>query len=135
MNVTDQQSIVTYEQTLAQLQTALKELRHKEADIAFQIDQARARAREQGEYAPRTWYRRAMLALRKTRADIDWQQRSIKQLERRQSYLHQTRLEHQFVQIARQRMSSNMFDDFMHEAVVITSQMPSANIVTINKTT
>ena len=101
------------------MQTELRDLRYKEAEISLQLSTAKARAREAGAFADSGWFRRATLALKKTRTDIDHRQRAVKLLYKRWAYKRQTTLEHRFMQVAKKRLSQEEFEVWIHESSTV----------------
>lgn len=106
----------SFDQQIERMQDELRELRYKEAEISLQLDTAKIRARDAGVFADSGWFRRATLALKKTRADIDQRQRAIKLLYKRWTYVRQNTLEHRFLQVAKERLTAEEFEVWMHQA-------------------
>jgi hypothetical protein len=108
-------SIESFDHQIEKIEAELKNLRDKEAEIVAQLAVAKMQARERGEYANSTWFRRATTALQKTRADIDQRQRAVKLLYRRWSYLRQSSFEARFLQHAKSKLPSEIFRDMVAE--------------------
>ena len=107
---------------IERMQAELHELRTKEAEIADQLNLAKMRAREGGIFANSTWFRRASLALRKTRADIHQRQQALKLLYRRWTYLQQSSTEQNFIKIARENLPPEQFQLWWQQALANTPE-------------
>lgn len=83
------------------------------AQVTTQIDEARARAAAEGEYADRDWYHRASYAKKRLGRLSQTLQLKIRELKGRREH-DVTRY---FVDAARRRLQPDVFHDLMTEAL------------------
>ena len=88
---------------------------HDMANIREQLDAARAKARDQGEYSNSEWFRRANKALRLRGRRHQALLRRASELRNAEQYDSEETWDSRFVEVARRRLTSDAFAAIVEE--------------------
>jgi len=99
-----------------ELEAHLHELLEKIASIKYQIDTAKSKCAETGDYSDNDWFNRAKYALRMNGREQQIVQAELAKRRKAKRRQYNNTVERNFMEVAKRRLDPDLFKEFVSEA-------------------